>query len=67
MIKISDMKFPVDYTEKDIQQRIAKELRIEKERIKRFSIARRSVDARKKNDVKFIISVNAEIEGDEKK
>ena len=67
MIKISDMKFPVDYTEKDIQQRIAKELRIEKEKIKRFSVARRSVDARKKNDVKFIISVNAEIEGDEKK
>ena len=67
MIKISDMKFPVDYTEKDIQQRIAKELRIEKEKIKRFSIARRSVDARKKNDVKFIISVNAQIEGDEKK
>lgn len=67
MIKISDMKFPVDYTEKDIQQRISKELRIEKERIKGFSIARRSVDARKKNDVKFIISVNVKVEGDEKK
>lgn len=61
------MKFPVDYRESDIQQRIAKELRIEKSRIKGFSLVRRSVDARKKNDVKFIISVNAQIEGDEKK
>lgn len=67
MIKISDMKFPVDYTENDIKERIISELRIEKSRIKGFSLARRSVDARKKKDVKFIISVNVEILGDEKK
>lgn len=67
MIKISDLKFPVDYTDKDIQDRIAKELRIDKSRIKRFALVRRSVDARRKTDVKFIISVSAEVDGDEKK
>ena len=67
MIKISDMKIPVDYTDKDLYEITAKELRTDIKRIRKIELLRRSVDARKKNDVKFIASVKAEIDGDEKK
>ena len=48
MIQITQLKLPVEHTEKELKERIAAELGIRTKELKGWKIVRRSVDARKK-------------------
>ena len=48
MIRVCDLSMPLDYTEKDLREAAAKALNIPLNEIKAFSLARRSIDARKR-------------------
>ena len=65
MIKISNLKLQPGYKENDVVNAISKKLKINKAQIINFSILRRSLDARKKNDIKFVLTVKAKIKGNE--
>ena len=67
MIKISNLKLQPGYKENDVVNAISKKLKINKAQIINFSILRRSLDARKKNDIKFVLTVKAKIKGNEEK
>ncbi len=64
MILIRNCRFEIDYNEKDIVKCINKKLR--NAPIKDYSIYKRSLDSRNKNDIHFVISLLVELK-DEKK
>lgn len=59
-IRISQIKLPVTYTEQDLKQASAKALHISAAQIKSLTIRKRSVDARKKPDIRYIFTVDVE-------
>ncbi len=67
MIRISNVKLPLDYTDSFIKKQICRELHINESGIEKFELFRRSVDARKKNDIHFIATVDVYINGNENK
>lgn len=60
MLRIQQLKLPLNYTEEDMYKAAAKELRIPVSRIKSVKLKKRSVDARKKPDVLYIAAVDVE-------
>ena len=61
MIKLSNIKLPVDYTDNIVVEEISKAIRIPKNAIIKYEFAKRSVDARKKNNVHYIATINVAI------
>lgn len=65
MIRINEIKLSLESDEKDIKKAILSILRIDDKTLKGFRIVKKSVDARKKDNIFFTFCVNAEVEGDE--
>jgi hypothetical protein len=65
MIRINEIKLSLDENESLLKQKAAKVLRLNEKYIKSLSIFKKSVDARKKDDVHFTYSVDIEITLDE--
>ena len=61
MIRLNEIKMPLGTTEQEVKTAAAKVLRIKESDIKSFSLARRSIDSRKKSDIKLIYSVEIEL------
>ena len=62
MIKLSDIHMPLGYTEAQLLKKAAKTAGIKSSDIKSIKTVRKAVDARKKNDVHFSVSVSIETE-----
>lgn len=62
MIRISQLKLPVDHREEDIKNKAAKILRTDPGSIRSIKIVRQSVDARKKEDILYIYTVDVEVQ-----
>ena len=58
MIRLSNIKLPIGYTDADILKACAKELRIPTDAIDRTALYRRSIDARRKEDIRYVTSVD---------
>lgn len=67
MIRISNIRLPINYDDNTIKKKITKELRIDETTIKNFSLFRRSIDARKKNDIHFNASIDVCLKTNENK
>ena len=67
MIRIADLSMPLGYTGSDLRRAAAKKLRLAPEQLKGLTLVRRSVDARRKSDVKFIVTVDVQAAGSEDK
>ena len=65
MIRINEIKLSLDDSEDLLKSKAAKVLRINEKYITRLTIFKKSVDARKKDDVHFTYSVEVEITLDE--
>ena len=57
MIKISNISISVDYSDSELMKKISKKLKCSEKEIKSFFLLKKSIDARKKNDIKFILTV----------
>ncbi len=57
VIKLSNVKLPVDYNNKIVMGKIAEMLKISEKLILQYELIRLSVDARKKNDVHYLATV----------
>lgn len=66
MIRIVQLKLSVSHSTEDIEKAIIKTLKITKEQLKSSKIIKRSIDARKKNDIKIIYTIDAEISNEKK-
>ena len=58
MIRINQLKLPIDHTREDLAHKISKELKIPEHNIKKIQIVKQSVDARKKDHILYIYTVN---------
>ena len=58
MLRLHNVKIPLDYTNKSLVQAACKRLGCTQGQIVRCEISKKSVDARKKNDVCFVVSID---------
>ena len=66
MIRIHEIKLPVAHTEEDVRRKTAKLLRVEPSAFLRFTILRRSIDARKKPELHMVYTVEVEVAREER-
>lgn len=67
MIRLRDIPLPPEHNAHQLQFEAAQMLRISNSKIRQLRIVRRSVDARKKPDIKIIYTVDVAVDGNEKK
>ena len=67
MIRISDISMPLHYTDEALRRAAAKKLHTDAQKLKKLALVKRSVDARKKQDVRFVVTVDVETDGNEDK
>ncbi|MBQ2780540.1 MAG: FAD-dependent monooxygenase [Clostridia bacterium] len=65
MISISDIKMPLDYTEDALKKAAAHLLRVRFENVPTPIMLKRAIDARKKDDVHFRITIGLSLNGEE--
>ena len=61
MIRLSNIRLPIGYGDEDIIKACAKELRVDPAAIESASLYRRSIDARRKDDIHYITSVDVRL------
>ncbi len=66
MVRISEIRLPLEHPESDLKTAILKKLGISDKDLKTFTIYKRSYDARKKNNVILVYIVDAETTNDAK-
>ena len=67
MIRLHDISLPPEHNASQLLFEAARMLRVPNSEIRKMKIVRRSVDARKKPDVRIIYTVDVTVEGSEKK
>ena len=65
MIKLDNIRLKPDYTEDNLKTEIAKNLKISKTEILCFEIIKKSIDARRKPDVKIVLSVGIKLKNED--
>lgn len=65
MIQISQLKLPVSHEKQDLERKIAKTLGL-KDKSFQYEIVRRSLDARHKEDKRFVYTIHVKTEGEGK-
>ena len=65
MIRIRELSMAPGYDPEELTRQAARLLRIRPEEIRAVSLVRRSVDARKKSDVRIVCTVDADVGGNE--
>ena len=58
MIRINQIKMPIDHTQNQLLDKSAKLLKINKNQIKKLEIQKKSIDARRKPELSMVYSVN---------
>ncbi|OEG00234.1 hypothetical protein BHF71_05450 [Vulcanibacillus modesticaldus] len=66
-IRLNNIKLNIDHSKSDLINAIEKKLRIPFNKIKEYEIVRRSIDARKKSNIKFVYQIEITLNIDEKK
>ncbi len=61
MLRLSEIKLPLDHSESELLTAIQKKLKIKAELIIRYDIGRRSVDARKRSAIVLIYTLDVEL------
>jgi uncharacterized FAD-dependent dehydrogenase len=61
MLRLTDIRLPVDHTEADLRAAVALALGISQESLIEYRISRKSVDARKRHAISFIYSIDAKV------
>ena len=65
MIRINELKLPLDEDEQELYRLAAKALKIGERHIRELTICKKSVDCRKNDDFKFIFSVAVALDIDD--
>lgn len=66
MLRINNIKLNLDHSQQELQEKIAKTLKIKVTDIKSYTIRKRSIDARRKNEVNYIYCVDVTVSSEHK-
>lgn len=64
MIKITDVPMSLNFDEREMRQTASMKLRVPEKAIKSVAVGRKSVDARRKDSVRFVCTLEVEIDGE---
>lgn len=63
MIRISQLKMPLEHTGEELKERAARALKLKTGQIRSLKLVKRSVDARKKPDIRYSYTVDISLNG----
>lgn len=66
MIRVSELKLPIEGSQKAFEKKLAKALHVPVEEIKGYRIFKRSLDARKKDNIHYAYVVDVEVKNEKK-
>ncbi len=66
MIRVSEVKLPIEGNQKALEKKLAKALRVPVEDIRAYRIFKRSLDARKKDNIHYVYVVDVEVKNEKK-
>lgn len=66
MIKITQLKLALDHTEEDLVKAINKTLKLKKDQMVSYQLLKKSIDARKKQEIKYIYAMDVKLVMDHK-
>lgn len=66
MIRINQIKLPIEHSRTQLEQKICKSLKIQRGQLKDYQIVKRSIDARKKPMLQYVYSVNVNVASEDK-
>ncbi len=66
MIRLNDISLPLDYNDEDLKKAILKITGCKESEIHGINLVKKSVDARKKDNIHFTVSVEADIKNEDK-
>ena len=61
MLRLNNLSLPLDYTDGDLLALAARKLKIQPGRITGMTLVKKSVDARDKGDVHFVIAIDLQV------
>ena len=64
MLRLSELKLPLDHGEEALQEAVLKRLRIPPDRLLSHTLVKRSVDARRRDRIQLIYSVDVQVKGE---
>ena len=64
MLRLSELKLPLDHGEEALQEAVLKRLRIPPDRLLSQTLVKRSVDARRRDRIQLIYSVDVQVKGE---
>lgn len=62
MLRINQVKLPITHTQEQLKQKISKILKIKTKDIRSYRICKQSIDARKKQEISFVYTVDVLVE-----
>ncbi|MGO5052332.1 NAD(P)/FAD-dependent oxidoreductase [Lachnospiraceae bacterium LCP25S3_G4] len=66
MIRIGQVKLPPDHTKQELLHKLLKTLRIQSNQLITYEIRKQSIDARKKNQIKFVYTIDVTVEQEQR-
>ena len=67
MIRIREISLPAEHSVHQLPYEAAKLLRIANSKVRKMKIVRRSIDARKKPEIRVIYTIDVAVDGNENK
>jgi uncharacterized protein len=64
MLRLTEVKLPLDHSEADLPAAILKKLGIPAEQLVRFAVHRRGYDARKRSAIHLIYTLDVEVQNE---
>ncbi len=64
MIRLTEIRLPLTHEEGELREAIAKKLRIPEQQVLSFTLFKRGYDARKKNNIQLIYTLDVEVENE---
>ena len=65
MLRLSELRLELDHTEDDVVQAVLRCLRVPRERLISHQLVKRSIDARHKDRIRVIYSVDVKVKGEQ--
>ena len=66
MLRINNLKLNISHTEEELLEKIVRSLKISRKELKSYTIRKQSIDARKKEDIKYIYCIDANVSSENK-
>ena len=64
MLRLTDLKLPLDHADGDIESAVLKRLRLAPQELRGYSVFRRAVDARKRSAIALIYALDIDVENE---